>query len=650
MTDTYCHRGACRPGRALIPAAWLALCGLLIALLTACAPATPALLPTLAIAPAPTETATPRALIAWETLRGSLQPGQLDGWTFEAGAGETIRLRVLPDTERTAAGFTLALRDPAGGLLASGDDLRLTLPTAGQYRVEVGLVRGEGAYQLGLSYPDQPDPDQPTPLPEVVGVPTPTPPYADLGTFKGILAPGQSVSDNLPNADALHAYIYDAEAGELLNWRLMPESGAGLWLRLFDPRGRLLAVDASSNAAGGAALWNIRIGQPGIYTLQISAGGPEARSGGYQLSLSDDVQALTADVMPTPTPQPTLDFTVPTLGPLPPGDRLSDHVAVLGELARPSDFGRYSFMGQAGQWATVIVAPHEQARLRPQFEVYGPDGLLLTDARSSTSNARGAALAASFGLPEDGAYQVFVTSEDDTAGAYVISYGRGSSALESPPVVLAPDTVHNGGLEQAASRESFPLVLRTGDVITAAASPIQGSPLDPVLSLWDDTGRMIAQDDNGGGDRAALLRVVSVPRDGLYWLRVTPAEARQMGAYTLRWRYVQQQPTPTPVPQAATIVQLRDRVEEGAYAFYPFQGWAGQQIRVEVSALPGSSIDPVAVLLDPQGREIAQGDDSGGTLNADFVAALPDEGTYTLRVNGYLSGGAFAVRIGLLLE
>ena len=67
------------------------------------------------------------------------------------------------------------------------------------------------------------------------------------------------------------------------------------------------------------------------------------------------------------------------------------------------------------------------------------------------------------------------------------------------------------------------------------------------------------------------------------------------------------------------------------------------------AAVPGSPViaklaapfDPVAVLFDAEGNVIGEGDDSDGTLNPNFTVTLPRDGAYTLRVNGYLSGGAF---------
>jgi hypothetical protein len=57
----------------------------------------------------------------------------------------------------------------------------------------------------------------------------------------------------------------------------------------------------------------------------------------------------------------------------------------------------------------------------------------------------------------------------------------------------------------------------------------------------------------------------------------------------------------------------------------------------------------VAALLDSSGATVAEGDDSGDSLNPDFQVLLPEDGTYNLRINGYGdSGGSVSVTVELL--
>jgi hypothetical protein len=134
---------------------------------------------------------------------------------------------------------------------------------------------------------------------------------------------------------------------------------------------------------------------------------------------------------------------------------------------------------------------------------------------------------------------------------------------------------------------------------------------------------------------------VRAPVGGLYQLYINASGGNTVGPYRVVWRYNIVAPTPTYDPPRILLFTVEDDVPQGEYAFYPFQGVAGQQVRVSVIAQAASGFDPVAALIGPDGREVAMGDDGPDSLNPQFSAALPADGTYQVRVNGYLSGGPF---------
>jgi hypothetical protein len=193
------------------------------------------------------------------------------------------------------------------------------------------------------------------------------------------------------------------------------------------------------------------------------------------------------------------------------------------------------------------------------------------------------------------------------------------------------------------------LALNQGDIITAAASPISADALDPLLEVVAPDGTIIASDDNSGGAPSALVQRAVAPAAGIYLLRVAAANAASAGPYRLIWRYVEAAPTPTPDPPRYLLLAVSDSVPPDAYRFYPFQGRAGQVVRVRVSAPPGSRLDPVAALLGPDGMVIAEADDILGSLDTEIILTIPADGTYTVRVSGYLSGGPFELLVDVLL-
>ncbi|OCR02049.1 peptidase S1 [Oscillatoriales cyanobacterium USR001] len=73
-------------------------------------------------------------------------------------------------------------------------------------------------------------------------------------------------------------------------------------------------------------------------------------------------------------------------------------------------------------------------------------------------------------------------------------------------------------------------------------------------------------------------------------------------------------------------------VDNSFFDLYAFEGKAGQQVTINMKS---QDIDSYLILLGPGQREIAQDDDSGGNKDAQIIATLPADGTYTLLANSY---------------
>lgn len=622
----------------------VALCACLL-LLGACSAGADAPLPTLANIPTPSIPADIPTLNFWESRAGRLSQAQAaDFWQFSAQANDHISLRAV---ERGTATL-LTLYDFLGNVLAQGESIDYTIPTNGLYRVRVQLVNdGTTEYEIGLSYSDRPNPLAPTPIEIIVGVPTPTPDTRDIGAYRGELAHGTQLTGTLSADAPTHAYTLSARAGEWLTLEMGRVSGTiDPFLRLYDPNGELIAVDDNSAGNRSARIANVRALRDGQYRVQASGGD---RYGEYTLLLKMGFQALPADDFTPPVPTPEVPFATPTLGALENGARLQDHVPALGSISTPGGFARYAFYANAGEQVSIGVVPMPDSRLRPMFEVYSPEGILLTSARASTSDAIGAAIANGVNVPESGAYIVLVMSEDRTSGAFSVAYGRGATFAERVRQEAAPSNARlSGSIGRKGEREAWLVRLQVGDVINVAASA-NGGALDPVIELSTLDGQTLARDDNSGGGTSALIRSAEITQSGRYLLRVSDARGQATGDYTLIWRYINLAPTPTTPPRTQTVLSVEDVVYITQYNFYPFYGDSGQTVEIAVIAKPNSNLDPVLAVLDAEGNVIAEADDSDGTLNPRLVLRLPANGQYTARVNGYLSGGAYDITVKTLL-
>ncbi|MCU0514111.1 MAG: PPC domain-containing protein [Anaerolineae bacterium] len=610
---------------------------LLICLLAACAPAPERLLPTLAVLPS--STPPPLLLRPWQSAAGALDgPADQDTWQFTGRAGEAITLRTVVPSGQPPR---LTLQRADGPALAQGASLALTLTEDAVYLVQVQPADAAPVqYEIGLGYADRGPFPTATDLPLRVGVPTPTPAYSGSGTYLGSLAAGEERRGRL-NAAEEQVYTYSARAGTLFSVTLERRSGdLNPALRLVSPQGQTLAQDDDSGGAVDAALRNVRLPADGVYSLHLTGGG---QPGDYALTLREGPQPFVMEATPPPTASPTPPYNPPALAFVDSNARLADHVPVLGTLARPGAFARYSFYAEAGQVFTLSVLPTASSGLRPLIELYDPDGGLLATASGRTSRHNGGALLLAVPATLTGPYFIILTGEDDTAGDFVLSFGLGTSHTDVYRGEAVAETRHEGTLTQRGVREVWGVAAAAGDVLTVAVS----GGMDPLLEVYDPAGTLLLRDDNGGGGTTALVRVLTLPQAGVYTLRVSDASGQNIGGYTLVWRYISRVPTPTPAPAGMALLTVSAAVAVDDYAFYVFQGQAGQRVRVVVQAA-GPGFDPVAVLLGPDGSPLAQGDDSGDALDADFVATLPADGTYSVRVNGYLSGGGFHLRVILL--
>jgi serine protease Do len=78
-------------------------------------------------------------------------------------------------------------------------------------------------------------------------------------------------------------------------------------------------------------------------------------------------------------------------------------------------------------------------------------------------------------------------------------------------------------------------------------------------------------------------------------------------------------------------------VDNSFFDLYTFEGRAGQRVQIDMAS---REIDSYLILIDPNGNEVAQDDDSGGGPNARIVTTLPVDGTYLLMANSYEAGQA----------
>jgi hypothetical protein len=463
------------------------------------------------------------------------------------------------------------------------------------------------------------------------------------------LTNGLAVSGTLISSFERHIYVFDSAGGEYATLQMVcasgmcSEGGIDPVVTLLDPQGDPVAMDDNTNGGGGALLRNILLPAAGKYYVQAVSG---SGTGDYVLSLS-----LSGNTLPVVFVATTTATSTPVVGtatPLPGGDQLHDHVPVAGTIEQSGGFKRYFILAQPAEIVTVAASPAPGSAIQPRVQIINPGGEVLFDVPSRADNG-GDALVPALSLLEGGVYSVFVTADNDTTGGFIVSYGSGSSHREVMRGEALPDQPYASAVERRGIRDVWTLLLHRNDVIVASVRT-QNPGFNPALELVAPDGTVLAQGDDERDNINPAIETIRAPVTGLYQLRVTGVNAGSFGPYQLLWQRAIPAPTATPRTAAYPILTADDTVPAQTYLSYPFQGFAGQRVGIQVIAV-SPELDPVAALLAPDGTIIAQGDDSEDSLNPQFETVLPVTGTYTLRVNGYnATSGVVEVLVEGLVE
>jgi hypothetical protein len=449
----------------------------------------------------------------------------------------------------------------------------------------------------------------------------------------GALTNGLTVSGTFISSFERHVYTFEGTAGQYATLQMVcasgacPENGADPVLTLYDPQGTPVAMDDNTHGNGGALLRNILLTANGNYFVQaVSSAGP----GDYALSIS--VSSTAAPIVYAITTTPTSTVVAGTLTPVPNSDQLLDHIPVAGRIERAGGFERFFIVAEPADIVTIAASPAPGSALLPRLQIVNPGGEVLFEVPARQDNG-GDALIPALSLLEAGVYSVFVTGDNNTTGDFIISFGKGASHRDVLRGEALPDQSFASVIERRGLRDVWSILLNRNDVVRASVQT-QNPGFDPALALVAPDGTVLASGDNEENNVNPVVEGVRAPVTGLYRLQVTGAHANSFGSYRLIWQRTNTAPTATPRVASYPLLTADDTLPPQTYLNYPFQGSAGQRVRIQVIAI-SPELDPVAELIAPDGSVIAQGDDGENSLNPEFEASLPVAGTYTLRVNGY---------------
>lgn len=439
---------------------------------------------------------------------------------------------------------------------------------------------------------------------------------ATLGTYRlalssvqastpGTISYGQSLSATLSNPEG-DRWTFDAAAGDLITINL-ESTDFDTYLELLDDAETVLTADDDSGTDLNSLIRLYSIPEAGTYTVVVRAWS-DSDTGNYTLELRKEEEGESLSR--------TLNY----------GDSIENELSsVEGDV--------WTFSGAESDVINLAVDSFD---FDPFIELYGPDGELLTsdDDSGSGLNSR----IDSFRLPVDGTYRVVIVDfSEEGQGTYTVT-------LEEAELVIRGQITYNTPITDSMSGPSgdrWTFEGQAGDTITIA---VTSTDFDSVVNLLDPEGILLISDDDSGGNLNALIDFYTLPETGTYTILVYDLDREGRGEYRLSVETQQ-------ISQPGTLEygdSVGAELSDSSGDRWTFVGQEGDAVTIAVSS---SAFDSYLELQDPDGRVLAEDDDSGGSLNAQIAAfVLPSNGVYTIVVSAFSGSTEGAYRLSLTEE
>jgi hypothetical protein len=452
-----------------------------------------------------------------------------------------------------------------------------------------------------------------TPLP-------PDPASASVNTHARINV-GQTLSAALDYAGDKDWYRAELIGGH--SYRIELNSGQGekgvsdTLLNVYDAHGVKIATD-DDDGDGLNSYLEFTPTETGVYYLE-ARGFTDDATGTYTLALKD------GDIPADTTTDASLSAD---------GDSRS------GVLSPAGDRDWYRVHLNQGQSMRVELNGGEAEGMLndPFLTLYGPDG---KEISHDDDSGEGLNSWLEFIAPAAGDYYLEAKGfGEDATGKYTITLLAG----EIPGVADGAEPLNVG----AEGRTS--VIAPAGDKDWFSIDLVEGRPYrfnvktgdtnglaDPVLTIFDQNGNQVAQDDDGGTGNNAYLNFVST-KGGTYYAQVSSFDEHGTGSYTIN---VMDTDVPGNINTDETLAadDGDDRTSAietpGDLDDYSVQLTGGQRYVIDVNGVGDNPLrDPFLRVLNSEGEEITSDDDSGPGNDSHLVFTPQSTGTFFLQASG----------------
>jgi hypothetical protein len=534
--------------------------------------------------------------------RGVLEVGDLDQWTFEANAGDTLVVRA------GGTNFTpwLQLLGPDGSLQAANtssslnnrdSEISLVATNSGTYHLLLSsyYLNATGGYQLSLA-------QSPGGLTIAAG---------DEG---GPLTNGWRHTGTIEAGD-LDTWQFSANVGDAVVVR-MGGSTFTPGIRVYGPDGVLQAANSSSSVNNRDGEASFVVTNSGTFTVVVGAYYLNA-FGDYILSLAQSPGGLTIAAGDEG-------------GPLTNGWRHTGTIEVGG-------LDTWQFSANSGD---AVVVRMGGSTLTPGIRVYGPNGVLQAANSSSSLNNRDGE--ASFVATNSGTFTVVVGAYYLNAfGDYILSLAQSPGGLtiatgdEGGP--LTNGWRHTGTIE-VGDLDAWQFSANAGDALVVRMG---GSNFTPGIRIYGPNGVLQAANSSSNlnnRDGEALFRATN---SGTFTVIADAYYLNGAGTYSLSlarsWGPISVTPGDQGGPMVGTA-SYAGEIEVGDADVWGFTGCVGERLALQVT---GTNFTPRLRLYGPDGVLLAATSSSSlNTRTVSLAYALTNCGSFTLVASAYyLNGG-----------
>jgi hypothetical protein len=580
------------------------------------------------------------ALDFGDTERGTLDADSLFHlFWFQARAGDQVTLRGTLGVNMAAslclydAAFVESRCAPDGRLLNTG------IPADGVYFATLALsdLSTGGAYALTLSGSTEAGTSD-------GGMPVP-------------LTYGQQVEGTVTDEHSGAYYVFQAAANDQVVIHMAAQDGnLDSFLYLYGPNGEIVGQDDDSGGSLDAEL-AVVIPAEGNYTILATRFGRQhgSSAGSYLLSLTSPSHAGSPGI---------LEQSAQSEDALPPNFVGLTHIAygdtVAGTLTNENYFRTYIFRGRVDD-RLIITLDRVSGNLDPMIVLLDSQVNTIAQNDDQSETNRNARL--EYTLPADDYYAILATryqgEQGSTVGDFILHLEATNASDGGSVAALLPATVLSSGVPAVgqigdAMAAIYTFYASEGDFVEltlAASGPLEQ---EGMLILTDADLGEIAVNTEGNLRQA-------ITRDGLYAVIVTRQggpldEARGSfqlaltGARGAAPLSVSQEAMGTPNALMYGAVIGGEIRNDRPQVEYTFEGQAGDRVTIRLNAVD-ATLDPLVILLAPDGQEIERDDDGGGNLNAliDSILLI-NGGTYTVIATRFeerqgASQGRFELRL-----